>query len=106
MITGGALQLEERSAAEACRWARTEGSPLPLGATWIEREQAFNFAACYPCPSNWREGTPRAWQRIVDTAPGSPDDFADSGAIVDEPTRKLAPRSIVVLLRNKGRWRQ
>jgi len=26
------------------RWAHTEGFPLPLGATWIEEEQAFNFA--------------------------------------------------------------
>jgi glycogen operon protein len=26
------------------RWAQTEGTPLPLGATWIEEEQAFNFA--------------------------------------------------------------
>src|SRR5215813_3341589 len=26
------------------RWAQTEGTPLPLGATWIENEQAFNFA--------------------------------------------------------------
>lgn len=26
------------------RWAETEGLPLPLGATWIEEEQAFNFA--------------------------------------------------------------
>ena len=25
-------------------WAQTEGLPLPLGATWIEDEQAFNFA--------------------------------------------------------------
>jgi isoamylase len=25
-------------------WAETEGLPLPLGATWIEEEQAFNFA--------------------------------------------------------------
>src|SRR5215472_5329143 len=25
-------------------WAQTEGTPLPLGATWIEDEQAFNFA--------------------------------------------------------------
>ena len=25
-------------------WAQTEGSPLPLGATWIGEEQAFNFA--------------------------------------------------------------
>jgi isoamylase len=25
-------------------WAQTEGTPLPLGATWIEEERAFNFA--------------------------------------------------------------
>jgi len=25
-------------------WAQTEGLPLPLGAAWIEDEQAFNFA--------------------------------------------------------------
>ena len=37
-----------RSGAEALRkrrtWAETEGTPLPLGATWIEEEQAYNFA--------------------------------------------------------------
>src|SRR5271168_5242938 len=26
------------------RWEQIEGSPLPLGVTWIEEEQAFNFA--------------------------------------------------------------
>jgi isoamylase len=26
------------------QWAQIEGSPLPLGATWVEDEQAFNFA--------------------------------------------------------------
>ena len=25
-------------------WEQAEGSPLPLGATWIEEDQAFNFA--------------------------------------------------------------
>jgi isoamylase len=25
-------------------WAQVEGSPLPLGVTWLEGEQAFNFA--------------------------------------------------------------
>lgn len=30
-------------------WAQTEGSPLPLGATWIEDEQAFNFALYSEC---------------------------------------------------------
>ena len=29
--------------AEPRMWADTEGSPLPLGVTWIEEEQAFNF---------------------------------------------------------------
>jgi hypothetical protein len=28
------------------KWAETEGLPLPLGATWIKEEQAFNFALC------------------------------------------------------------
>ena len=28
------------------RWSHTEGLPLPLGASWIEEEQAFNFALC------------------------------------------------------------
>lgn len=32
------------TAAKRPTWAQTEGSPLPLGVTWIEREQAFNFA--------------------------------------------------------------
>ncbi len=26
------------------RWLSTEGSPIPLGVTWIENEQAYNFA--------------------------------------------------------------
>ena len=37
---------EDRSGAppQKRRWTQTEGFPLPLGATWIEEEQAFNFA--------------------------------------------------------------
>ena len=31
-------------AAKRPTWAQTEGSPLPLGVAWIEKEQAFNFA--------------------------------------------------------------
>jgi len=27
-------------------WEQVEGSPLPLGATWIAEERAFNFAIC------------------------------------------------------------
>src|SRR5215467_4992093 len=26
------------------KWSAREGSPSPLGVTWIEEEQAFNFA--------------------------------------------------------------
>ena len=25
-------------------WLSTEGAPIPLGVTWIEEEQAYNFA--------------------------------------------------------------
>jgi glycogen operon protein len=28
------------------KWAHAEGLPLPLGVTWIEEDQAFNFAVC------------------------------------------------------------
>jgi isoamylase len=31
---------------KAATWEQVEGSPLPLGSTWIEDEQAFNFAVC------------------------------------------------------------
>ena len=30
--------------AVSSAWEQAEGSPLPLGVTWIEEEQAFNFA--------------------------------------------------------------
>ena len=38
--------IEPAAASQTARptWARTEGSPLPLGVTWVEDEQAFNFA--------------------------------------------------------------
>jgi len=32
------------SALKRPTWAQAEGTPLPLGATWIEEEQSFNFA--------------------------------------------------------------
>lgn len=41
-----ALSLTEVSPQVRRRWAQVEGSPLPLGATWIEDEQAINFAVC------------------------------------------------------------
>src|SRR5215471_3736156 len=32
------------SAPKRSTWTQAEGSPLPLGVTWIEQERAFNFA--------------------------------------------------------------
>ena len=48
-IAADAYALDEPSLSAAAprrrpTWAETEGLPLPLGATWIEDEQAFNFA--------------------------------------------------------------
>jgi len=40
----GAPSISAVSLQIPSRWAQIEGSPLPLGATWIEDEQAFNFA--------------------------------------------------------------
>ena len=34
----------DNSSPKRPRWEETEGTPLPLGATWIEEQQAFNFA--------------------------------------------------------------
>ena len=34
----------EATLTERPTWAQAEGNPLPLGVTWIEEEQAFNFA--------------------------------------------------------------
>jgi isoamylase len=36
----------DRGLTNARTWEQAEGSPLPLGVTWIEEEQAFNFAIC------------------------------------------------------------
>jgi isoamylase len=39
-----AALLEPAAFSKRPTWAQAEGSPLPLGVTWIEVEQAFNFA--------------------------------------------------------------
>jgi isoamylase len=45
LVTKAPLSIDNvRPAAKRLTWAQAEGSPLPLGVTWIEREQAFNFA--------------------------------------------------------------
>jgi isoamylase len=41
---GRTARLEADTPAKRPTWEQIEGSPLPLGVTWIEKEQAFNFA--------------------------------------------------------------
>ncbi len=50
-----------------------------------------------------QEGTAQEWNRIVDTALPSPDDFSDHGVPMNETRYVVASRSIVVLLRAKKR---
>jgi isoamylase len=38
--------MAHRDFRKAATWEQSEGSPLPLGSTWIEEEQAYNFAIC------------------------------------------------------------
>ncbi|HWY54858.1 MAG TPA: isoamylase [Terriglobales bacterium] len=40
----GRVMRSEDANVKRPTWEQTEGSPLPLGVTWIEEEQAFNFA--------------------------------------------------------------
>jgi glycogen operon protein len=49
-----------------------------------------------------QEGAAREWRRIVDTALCSPDDFSEHGLPLEHPKYKVAPRSIAVLLRQRG----
>jgi isoamylase len=42
----GTPSIFNRELMKARTWEQVEGSPLPLGSTWIEEEQAFNFAIC------------------------------------------------------------
>jgi glycogen operon protein len=48
-----------------------------------------------------QEGITQEWERIVDTALPSPDDFSDRGVPLEQTKCTLAPRSIVVLRRPK-----
>src|SRR5690242_9079873 len=38
------VPLPAASRPKRTTWAQVEGTPLPLGATWIEEEKAFNFS--------------------------------------------------------------
>src|SRR5215471_2664043 len=44
--TPEAMPLPAAAQQKQRRWSQTEGLPLPLGATWIEEEQALHFAVC------------------------------------------------------------
>jgi len=43
-LSGEGLQKVKRGKEQLGDWAETEGSPSPLGATWIEQEESYNFA--------------------------------------------------------------
>jgi glycogen operon protein len=48
-----------------------------------------------------QEGTAQEWKRIVDTGLPSPDDFSDDGLPMKQAKYLVAPRSIVILLRDR-----
>jgi isoamylase len=60
-----------------------------INAYWVELE--FQI----------QEGTAQEWNRIVDTALPSPDDFSNDGVQLEQRKYLLAPRSIVVLRRSR-----
>ena len=41
---GQNTQANPVASTKRASWEQTEGGPLPLGVTWVEEEQAFNFA--------------------------------------------------------------
>ena len=49
-----------------------------------------------------QEGTEKEWRRVVDTSLASPDDFAEPGVPLQSLKYVVAPRSVVVLIRNIG----
>jgi isoamylase len=52
-----------------------------------------------------QEGTTQEWKRVVDTALPSPDDFLERGSPLEQAKYVVAPRSIVVLLRDRKHTR-
>ena len=50
-----------------------------------------------------QEGTPQEWMRVADTALPTPDDFPEGNAPLEALTYRVAPRSVVVLLRSSQR---
>jgi isoamylase len=50
-----------------------------------------------------QDGAAEEWKRIVDTALPSPDDFSEHGLPLQSAKYMVSPRSIVVLLRPRGR---
>jgi isoamylase len=56
-------------------------------------------------PFQIQEGAPQDWLRIVDTASPSPEDFLEPGLPLQQLTYRVAPRSIVVLVRAKTKGR-
>ena len=85
-------------------WAAQEGTPSPLGVTWIESEQAYNSQE----GNYWedltftvQEGQAGQWRRVIDTALDSPADFCEPGAEVPLTSAAylVRGRSMVALVR-------
>jgi hypothetical protein len=49
-----------------------------------------------------QEGMAQDWKRVVDTSQASPNDFSKAGERLQVPNYVVAPRSVVVLLRQSG----
>jgi isoamylase len=91
-ISGGVdLSSESRSVAFALRGA-SEGDDdiyVMINAYWGELE--FKI----------QEGYAGQWRRVVDTNLRSPEDFSEQGVAVDTLRYKVAPRSVVVLVKRR-----
>ena len=99
-------------------WDAREGSPTPLGVTWVSENEAYNFAlySKYADKVTWllyeaanlyspvviREFDPQ-WKRVVDTYLEGPDDFVAPAAAppLSSLTYTLQPRTVVLLVRSQ-----
>jgi isoamylase len=85
------LSTDSRSVAFCLRGASQDDDDIyvMINAYWEE----FDFQV--------QEGAAGEWTRIADTALPSPDDFSDRGGLLSSASYRVAPRSVVVLVRPK-----
>jgi isoamylase len=77
---------------------------LCLHGTSQEDDDLYVMVNAYWQPLDFtvQDGSADQWKRIVDTALPSPEDFSEQGVLIGSPRYRVAPRSIVVLLRERG----